>query len=263
MTLSIALENAALVGAMAVALWLASVRLRDVSIVDPFWSLFFLVQTVNTARHGAWTPGKLLLVGCVAAWSLRLFAHLFRRCLGKPEDPRYRAFRERFGPERYWWFSFFQVFLLQGVLAYVIAMPLVVAASAPEPDPIGWLDALGAIVFVVGFLFEALGDAQLDRFRRDPHSRGKVLDTGLFAWTRHPNYFGDALLWWGFGLMALDRPWGAVALAGPALMTFLLVRVSGVSLLDEHLSKTRPGYAEYIRRTSGFVPRRPRRVDGK
>ena len=194
----------------------------------------------------------------VAAWALRLWLHLLRRSRGKPEDPRYAAFRERFGRERYWWFSFFQVFLLQGALVLVISAPLQLAAAAPAPDPIGVTSVLALGVFVVGFGIEAVADAQLQAFRDDPSRRGAVLDTGLWRLSRHPNYFGEALLGWGFWLAALTQPYGWATAFAPMLMTYLLVKVSGVAMLDAHLGATKPGYAEYIRRTSAFVPRPPR-----
>lgn len=258
MTLSLVGINAALVLALMTALWLASVKLRDVSIVDPWWSIGFLVVTVSSALVTGLSAPKLLVLGVVALWSLRLWAYLLRRSLGKPEDARYTAFRERFGRERYWWFSFFQVFLLQGALLFVISAPLQLAASAPAENPLSWTDVLGAALALFGTAFEAIGDAQLARFKADPNHRGKVCDTGLWRLTRHPNYFGEAVLAVGFWLFAVDEPWGVATVFAPALMIFLLLRVSGVSLLDAHLSKTKPGYAEYMRRTSAFFPRPPK-----
>jgi steroid 5-alpha reductase family enzyme len=259
MTPALFAGNALLVLALMTGVWLASVKLRDASIVDPWWSILFLAITARTVLATGLGPRKLVLLGIVALWSLRLFAHLFRRSLGKPEDPRYAAFRARFGPERYWWFSFFQVFVLQGALALVISAPLQFAASRPAEEPLHAIDVLGLALFAIGFAIEALADRQLQRFRDEPSNRGRILDHGLFAWSRHPNYFGDALLWWGFGCFALSSLGGALTLVGPALMTFLLVRVSGVTMLDEHLTRTRPGYAAYVARTSSFVPRPPRR----
>ena len=254
--------NAALVLAMMAALWAFSVARRDVSIVDPFWSIGFLLVTLQTVLTTGLTPGKALLLAMVGAWALRLFLHLLVRSRGKPEDPRYAAFRRRYGPERYWWVSFFQVFLLQGALIVVISAPLQVAGAAAAPDPVSGLDVLALAVFSVGLLVEAVADAQLAAFRRarslpgaDPH---RVLDTGLWRFSRHPNYFGDALLWWGLWIASLDAPWGLATVFAPALMTFLLVKVSGVALLDAQLAATKPGYAEYVRRTSAFVLRPPR-----
>ena len=250
--------NALTIFAIVTVLWGASVRLRDASIVDPWWSILFLAVTARTALTTTLGPRKLALLALVALWALRLFLHLFGRSLGKPEDPRYAAFRVRFGSHRYWWVSFFQVFVLQGALALFISAPLVFAASRPADEPFHALDALGVVLFAIGFGFEAIADRQLQRFRDDPQSRGRVLDTGLFAYTRHPNYFGDAVIWWGFGCFAATTVAGAATLLGPALMTFLLMRVSGVTMLDEHLLRTRPGYAAYLARTPGFFPRRPR-----
>ncbi|MFO0725241.1 MAG: DUF1295 domain-containing protein [Myxococcota bacterium] len=255
--MTLLLSNAACVFGMMFLLWLVSIPKRDVSIVDPFWSIAFLLVGANTALHSVLTSGKLLLLSCLALWSLRLWAHLWWRSRGQPEDPRYAAFRARFGAERYWWFSLFQVFGLQGALALLISAPLMVALSAEAPDPIGALDVLGTAVFAIGFGFEVVADQQLARFRRDPSQRGAVMDRGLWRYSRHPNYFGEAVLWWGFWMQALNTPYGLPCVVAPLLMSFLLLRVSGVTLLDAHLKKTRPAYADYIARTSAFWPRRP------
>jgi steroid 5-alpha reductase family enzyme len=258
MTLALAASNGALVLGLMVALWLVSIVRRDASLVDPWWSIGFLVIAAHSAWVTGFTPAKALLLGAVCLWAVRLWWHLLARSVGKPEDPRYAAFRAKYGAERYWWISLFQVFLLQAVLLWVISAPLQLAEAAPAPGPIGPLHIAAAGLFLVGFTFEAIADRQLQRFRDDPASRGQVLDRGLWRLSRHPNYFGEAVLWWGFGLFALDQPWGWLALLGPALMTFMLVRVSGVTMLDEHLLKSRPGYADYLRRTPAFVPTGPR-----
>lgn len=249
-------SNAAIVLGLFTALWCVSVIRRDASIVDPWWSMAFLLITANTVWRTGLTPGKTLLLTMVTVWALRLFLHLRVRSIGKPEDPRYAAFRKDAGPS-WWWKSLFQVFLLQGGLALIISAPLQVAAAAPAPDRVGATDLAGLLVFLFGFVFEATADAQLRAFRNDRSRRGQVLDSGLWRYSRHPNYFGEAVLWWGFWLASLDQPSGVFTVFGPALMTFMLVRVSGVVMLDAHMRATRPGYADYIRRTSGFVPRRP------
>ena len=256
MTLTLLATNAGLVLVLVTALWLVSVFRRDASLIDPWWSISFLLVTVHTALATGLTPGKWLLLGMVATWALRLWLHLLLRSRGKPEDPRYAAFRQRYGAARYWWVSYFQVFLLQGALALFISAPLQLAASAA--GAITPLAIAGLVVFGVGLTFEIVADAQLQAFRDDPSKRGKVLDTGLWRYSRHPNYFGEALLWWGFWLTALGLPLGLFTVLAPALMTFLLLKVSGVAMLDEHLSRTRPGFADYMRRTSGFLPRPPR-----
>jgi steroid 5-alpha reductase family enzyme len=255
---SILVGNLAGILVLAVGLWIASVRLRDVSIVDAWWPVFFVWVGWHTALRTGLTPGKTLLMTLVSLWALRLGAHLAIRNHGKPEDARYAAFRQHFGASRYWWFSFFQVFLLQGVLAFLISAPLQVAGSAQGPDPVTDLDLLATLVFYTGFFFEAVADQQLQRFRR-VRKPGQVLDKGLWRYSRHPNYFGEALLWWGLGLFALDVPYGWLALGGPAILTWLLLRVSGVAMLDELLRRTKPGYDDYIHRTSAFLPRRPRK----
>ena len=248
-------SNVALEAALMVALWVASVVRRDASIVDPWWSIGFVLIAANTAWQTGLTPGKSLLLAMTLTWGVRLWLHLLVRSIGKPEDVRYQAFRQKYGPHRYWWVSFFQVFVLQGVLVVIISAPLQVILGASAPDDLTWWDAVGAAVFVVGLGFEALGDWQLTAFRRDPANKGRILDTGVWRFTRHPNYFGDALLWWGFWLCGMDLGIeGVLTGFAPALKTFLLVQVSGVRMLDRHLAATRPGYAEYMERTPGFVP---------
>ncbi|MEO6326293.1 MAG: DUF1295 domain-containing protein [Thermoanaerobaculia bacterium] len=263
MSLTLLGWNVALVLALMTALWVVSIFLRDVSIVDPWWSIGFLLVSVHTVARTGLTPGKTLLLGMVATWAIRLWLHLLLRSRGKPEDPRYADFRRRFGPERYWWLSYFQVFLLQGLLILLISAPLQLAAAAATPDRVSWTDLLGLGIFTIGLGCEAVADVQLSAFRSKRSRSGAaepktVMDTGLWRFSRHPNYFGEAVLWWGFWLCAIDVPMGWLSVAAPALMTFLLVRVSGVTMLDAHLLATRPGYAEYIRRTSAFIPRRPR-----
>jgi steroid 5-alpha reductase family enzyme len=257
-TLALLAGNALLLLGLVTLLWLASVALRDASIIDPWWSIAFLLVTAHTVVRAGLTPAKLLLLAMVALWAIRLWLHLLLRSRGKPEDPRYAAFRQRYGPERYWWVSFFQVFLLQGALALLISLPLQLAAAAPPPDPVRFVHGAALLVFTAGFALEAVADVQLQRFRRDPDRRGSVLDSGVWRYSRHPNYFGEAVLWWGFWLAATARPYGWTTIFAPALMTFLLVRVSGVSMLDAHLTATRPAYADYIRRAPAFIPRLPR-----
>lgn len=241
--------------------WAISVPLRNASIVDIVWGpAFVLVAALGLALGEGSFARRLLLFVLVGIWGARLAVHIFRRNLGKGEDPRYQAFREKYGAERYWWFSLFQVFWLQGLLAWAISLPLQLAAVGTTPEGLTPVDGIGIALWVIGFTFEAVGDLQLDRFKADPANRGQVMDRGLWRYTRHPNYFGDATLWWGYGLIALLVPWGWAGLAGPVVMTFLLLRVSGVALLERDMVERRPGYREYVRRTSAFVPLPPRRA---
>lgn len=245
------------VGAMSV-LWLISARLRNASIIDPAWGPAFLLLSIVyliTSPEGADPVRSRLVLGAVALWSLRLGLHLVARSIGKPEDPRYRAMRDRNGP-RWWLQSLFAVFWLQALLATVISVPLMVAIRSQAPP--GWLDGLATIVFLAGLGIETVADWQLQRFRKNSELRGTVLDSGLWRYSRHPNYFGEALLWWGFWLFALPAG-GVWTVFAPLLMTWLLTRVSGVPLLEAQLVETRPGYAEYLERTSSFIPWPPRR----
>jgi len=246
-------RSAAAVAVAMGLLWLVSLRLRDASIADVFWgSGFAMVAWVAAAGNSGAEPRRSLALALVTVWGLRLSLHVASRNLGHGEDARYQAMRRGHG-ERFWWVSLFTVFLLQGLLLWAISLPLQAVEVASGPPGLGWLDGIGISLWVLGFLFEAVADLQLRRFKADPASRGKVLDTGLWRYTRHPNYFGDALLWWGFGALALATgAWWA--LASPAVMTFLLVRVSGVALLEKDIGERRPGYRAYVARTSAFVP---------
>jgi steroid 5-alpha reductase family enzyme len=236
--------------------WALSVRLRDASIVDICWGPgFVLLAWLYAAIFHAFTPRPVLVGVLVTLWGVRLAVHIFRRHRG--EDPRYAAMRAARGPA-FWWRSLLVVFWLQAVILWFVALPLLVTAAAPGPPAVTITDVLGVVLFATGFAFEAIGDAQLARFRSDVSNRGTVLDTGLWRYTRHPNYFGDALLWWGVYLIALSAPGGWITIASPLVMTLLLLRVSGVTLLERGLSASKPGYAEYVARTSAFVPWMPR-----
>ncbi len=251
------LAGAGAVWIAVTALWAVSVRLKDVSIVDIFWGPGFGLAATAYAWVGGGDPGRVILIVALTwIWGLRLGLHLLRRNWGRGEDPRYQAFRRQYGPERYWWFSYFQVFLLQGLLIVLVSAPLVWAAT--QPAPLGVWDVIGAAVWAIGFGFEAIGDAQLAAFKADPAHRGQVMDRGLWRYTRHPNYFGNACLWWGLWLIACATPWGWITLPAPLLMTWLLLRVSGVALLEKNM-ETRPGYVEYVARTSAFIPWPPRK----
>jgi steroid 5-alpha reductase family enzyme len=242
--------------------WLLHLPLRDASIVDVLWGpAFLLLAAVYAALPGAPVGARgLLVLVLVGLWSLRLGGYLFHRRRGEPEDARYGAMRERRGAA-FPWVSLPLVFWLQAAICWVVSWPLYqgIRGRAGGATGLGWLDLAGTALFAVGFLFETIGDFQLARFKADPQTRGRVMDRGLWHYTRHPNYFGECVLWWGLGLIALATGWSAWwTLAGPVLMTVLLLGVSGVTLLESHLRETRPGYAEYVRRTNAFVPGRPK-----
>ena len=193
-------------------------------------------------------------------WGTRLAVHIGRRNVGKGEDRRYAVMRERDG-SRFWLTSLYRVYLVQAATMWVVSLPLQAGASFGGHRGLGVLDAIGGAIWLVGFGFESIGDLQLDRFKADPASRGKVMDRGLWRYTRHPNYFGDATLWWGLGVIALGAGAGAAwGLAGSAVDTLILTRVSGKPVLERDIETRRPGYREYVQRTSGFIPLPPRRA---
>jgi steroid 5-alpha reductase family enzyme len=251
---SVLAASALAVLVLMVGTWLISLRRRDASIVDIVWGLGFVVVAATSAIVGDGDAGRrYLLLALVAVWGLRLSGYLAKRNLGHGEDYRYVAMRKHWG-QRFWWVSLFQVFLLQGVLLLVVSLPVQLAATSPEPG-LGWLALVGIAIWHTGFLFETVGDAQLARFKADPDNAGKVMDQGLWGLTRHPNYFGDCCVWWGLFVVAAEAPvarWGVI---GPLVMTVLLLRVSGVAMLEKTIGRRRPGYAEYQARVPAFFPR--------
>ena len=240
---------------LAAAVWVASLIKRDVSIVDSAWSfLVYLPALVIAAALPQTGPRAAVVLTLAAVWALRLSGHITWRHRGQPEDRRYQAIRRRNEPH-FRWKSLYLVFGLQALLGWLVAAPLMAAVASPAP----WsaFDAPGLTLAVFGLLFEAVADAQLARFRADPRNRARVMDRGLWRFSRHPNYFGEFCMWWGLWLVALAAgAWWTVL--SPLLMSVLLITVSGVPLLEEDLRRHRPGYAEYVRRTPAFVPWRVR-----
>jgi steroid 5-alpha reductase family enzyme len=241
--------------AVAVPVWVLSVVRRDVSIVDSLWSLMFLLAlVVYLFAIDAPGPRAWLVTALVAAWALRLSVYITIRNFGEGEDHRYQAIRANNEPH-FWLKSLFIVFLLQSLLAWVICLPALAAVSGQtSPGP---LDYAGLAIWLAGMFFESVGDWQLARFRRKENGPDAVLDSGLWRYTRHPNYFGEALLWWGIYLIACAAgAWWTIF--APLLMTFLLLRVSGVALLEKDIADRRPAYRDYVRRTNAFIPGPPR-----
>jgi steroid 5-alpha reductase family enzyme len=248
---------AALIGLMTL-LWLVSVALRDASIVDPFWGAgFAVVAAIACARHQPLTSRALIIATLTTIWGLRLSVHLLRRNLGHGEDRRYAAMRAK-SPDRFWWTSYFVVFLLQALILGFVSMPIQ-ATIAAAPSGLHMLDVLGGGIWLVGLVFEAVSDAQLAKFQSDETNRGRVLDRGLWRWSRHPNYFGDFCVWWGFYLIGAGAgAWWTIG--SPILMSIFLMRVSGVGLLEKTITHRRPEYAGYIERTNAFFPWMPKRA---
>lgn len=244
---------------MMTILWLFSIILKNVSIVDPFWGMGFIVLGIFYYINAeGFEIRKLILLSFLLIWGLRLSIYLGWRNRGKGEDFRYRKFREDYGVTRYWWISFFQTFLLQGILLWLISAPLLSTLLFTSKDTLNILDYCAIVIWVVGFIFEAGGDFQLAHFKSDVANKGKLLTSGLWKFTRHPNYFGDAMVWWGFGIFSLASG-GYVQILSSVLMTFLIIKVSGVRLLEKTLVEEKPDFKEYIEKTNAFFPWFPKK----
>jgi steroid 5-alpha reductase family enzyme len=249
----ILLSNLAVLAVAVALLWAASLPLRDASIADVFWGLGFVLVAWTSWIVGEATATRVqLLVALITVWGMRLAAFLLWRKWGEHEDRRYAAMRERNAPI-FWWSSVFSVFLLQGLLIWFVSLPVQTAAWRDDRSPWTWLDGLGLVLWSTGIFFEGVGDWQLAKFRSNPANNGRVLDRGLWRYTRHPNYFGDFCVWWGVYLIAAAGG-AAATIASPAVMSLLLLRVSGVALLERTMAERRPEYAEYKRRVNAFFP---------
>jgi steroid 5-alpha reductase family enzyme len=248
----------AVIMSMMTILWLISIRIKNVSIVDLFWGFGFVVSgVVYFLNTEGFELRKILIMTLVSIWGLRLSIYLAWRNHGKGEDFRYRKFRKDYGEHRYWWISFFQTFLLQGILMWLISAPILWAQFYPG-NKLGILDFIGVIIWIIGFIFEAGGDIQLARFKANPANKGKVLNTGFWHYTRHPNYFGDAAAWFGYGFICLSAG-SYIPVLGSVLMAALIIKVSGVALLEKTLKESKPEYREYVEKTSAFIPWFPKK----
>jgi steroid 5-alpha reductase family enzyme len=250
-----------MLAALAAAVWLRGGRHDG---IDAVWGAGFalvaLVTAVLSSGHGdPWR--RWLVTALTVVWGARLACHIYLRNRGRPEDPRYEELLAK-APGNRTWYAARMVYLVQGALIWLVSLPVQLAQYGHGDTLLGGTEVaawLGVLCWLVGFGFETVGDAQLARFRADPGSAGQVMDSGLWRYTRHPNYFGDACVWWGLTLLALHHPAGLVGLLSAAVMTLLLTRGSGARLLESSIGGRRPGYAEYVARTSGFIPRPPRR----
>ena len=252
------LASAIAIAILMFSTWVLSVSIKNASIVDIVWGTgFVVVAWVSYAVGDGDDTRRIVIAALVTLWGLRLAGYLAKRNLGHGEDYRYRAMRKHWGP-RFPIVSLVTVFLLQGVLMWIVSIG-VQLGQVPDSPTFGPIGTMGILVWLVGLAFEAIGDLQLARFKADPANAGKVMDKGLWSLTRHPNYFGDSLVWWGIAIVAAESGLGAWGFVGAAVMNFLLVRVSGVALLEKSLSKRKEGYAEYVARTSAFLPRPPKR----
>ncbi len=240
-------------GAMTL-LWVVSLSLKNSSIVDIFWGMGFVVSVWLLFILTSQSPGPRdwLIAILVTIWGCRLSIYVLWRNAGKGEDFRYAKWRREAG-DSWWWRSYFKVFMLQGLIMWVVASPLTAIQLPGNVNTLGALDIIGTGLWAMGFFFEAVGDYQLSRFKAHRENKGKLLQSGLWRLTRHPNYFGDALQWWGFYLIAVSAgAWWTIF--SPMLMTYLLLNVSGVAMLERTLKLDKPGYQSYVERTSAFVP---------
>jgi len=251
--------NLAVIAACLTSLWGISIWIRDASIIDIFWGPGFGIIALTTFALST-TPGPagLLLMAFTCLWSIRLGTHLAGRWLshGRKEDARYVSMRKKAGPN-FGIRSLITVYGFQGILMWFISLPLQIGILQSAQASFDALTAAGCVLFALGFTVEALADAQLRDFKADPENDGKILHSGIWSWSRHPNYFGNACLWWGLFLVAAETPYGALTFLSPVLMTFLLLRVSGVALLERRMARVRPDYLDYQRSVNAFVPLPP------
>ena len=254
--------NAIVTALCFIALWLISLRLKDVSFIDAWWALgLVVIAGVSFMNSPPGAPHAILLTALCTIWGLRLGGYLLWRWRQQGPDRRYVKIIAR-AQERGWSFAaaaFLFVFALQAPLQFIVSLPVQIAQLSPslELGPFAWA---GAALAAAGIAFESIGDWQLTTFRANPANKGKVLDTGLWRYTRHPNYFGDACVWWGLWLIAADTGFGAWTLPGPGLVPYLITRLSGVPPVENHLKRSRPDYDAYVARTSGFIPLPPKRA---
>lgn len=243
-----------------VLLWLVSIPLRDVSIIDRFFAaILFTIATVSFVMGEGPAVRRQLILVLVGIWALRITAHLVKRNRGHGEDPRYSKLRTWVKDDRaFVWLSLRQVFLLQGIVLWFASLPVQLGQVFTTPPALGWPAYVGAAVWLLGMVFETVADVQLTRFRADPANRDTVLRTGLWRYSRHPNYFGELCVWWGLFLVACDNPWGLVTIIGPLVYSYLVVNVTGQATLDRKLARERPGYKDYMERTSGMIPMPPK-----
>ncbi len=242
-------------------MWLISIPLRDVSIIDMFFGVILFAMTATSFLFGNGVAArKQLVLALVGLWALRITAHVIKRNWGHGEDPRYTKLRSWTRDDKsFIWLSLRKVFLLQGVVIWFASLPVQVAQVYTTPVALGWLTWLGTAIWALGFFFESVGDYQLTRFRADPRNKGTVLRTGLWKYSRHPNYFGELCVWWGLFVIACENVLGIATVIGPLMYSYLVVNVTGQRLLDKKLAREKPEYAAYMASTSGLIPMRPKK----
>ena len=259
--LNIALWNLAAAVALMTTGWLVSLAIRNVTVVDSLWGLgFVVIAWISFGLAEGYVGRRWLVAVLTTLWGLRLCGYLTWRNWGKGEDPRYGSWRRASG-ERFWIVSLFKVFWLQALFLWVIAIVVQIPQVPSLPAHFTLWDAAGALLWTIGFTFEAVADAQLAAFKADPANKGRVMDRGLWRFSRHPNYFGESLIWWGLFLIALAVPSGIYTIVSPAIITLVLLKMTGVALTERTIVETRPAYRDYQHRTSAFIPWFPKESD--
>ncbi|MFO7861292.1 MAG: DUF1295 domain-containing protein [Desulfosalsimonas sp.] len=238
--------------------WMISLLLKNAAIADALWGLgFVLVAWLTFSQADGFFMRKLMLALMVTVWGMRLFIHIAGRSRGKGEDPRYAAWRAQYG-QRFWLVSLYRVFLVQALFLWIIAIGVQYGQVASRPARLTWLDAAGFLIWLAGLVIESVADYQLRRFLSAQENQGRVMDQGLWRYSRHPNYFGETLVWWGIFVMVLSAPLGFLTIVSPVVITYTLLRLTGVTLMEETEFSDNPEYQAYIRRTNAFVPWFPR-----
>ncbi|MGA8019440.1 MAG: DUF1295 domain-containing protein [Desulfobacterales bacterium] len=258
----IILINLTTVVGMMIIGWIISLIYRNVTVVDSLWGLgFVLIAWITLFLSDGYVARRILIAVLVTFWGLRLSLYLTWRNWGKGEDPRYGLWRKESG-EKFWIVSLFKVFILQAVVMWCISLAPQFGQMSASPNHLTRLDIVGVCVWTAGFLFESIGDWQLARFKSNPENKGKVMDRGLWAYSRHPNYFGEFLVWWGIFFVALATPGSWWTIFSPVIVTVVLLKMTGIPLTEKAITSTRPGYVEYVRRTNAFFPWFPKKEGG-
>lgn len=255
-----AVNLAAAAGFMTLG-WVISLIRHNVTIADSFWGLgFVLIAWLTFFNSDGFMVRKIILALLVTCWGLRLFIHLHSRNRGKGEDPRYAAWREKHGPS-FWIVSLFKVFLIQALFQWLIALGVQYGQTAAVPARLTVFDYAGVLIWIIGFIVESAADRQLANFIQEPENKGKIMNSGLWRYSRHPNYFGESLMWWGIFVVVLSTPWGIWTIISPILITYTLLKLTGVTLMEETEFKDNAEYKDYVSKTSSFVPWFPKKQD--
>ncbi len=251
-------QSALIIFIYATIWFIISIIAKRNDIADIAWGLGYVLLCGFFFFSGNDHPRELLIYLLIGLWGIRLAFYIFMRTKGKTEDFRYLQWRKDWG-KTFYWRSYLQVYLFQGFFLLLVISPVMIVTAYPQPD-LHWLDYLGVAIWIIGFYFEAVGDYQLSKFKKDPTNKGKIIQTGLWRYTRHPNYFGEVVLWWGIFLIAVNSPNGLMGIIGPITITFLLLKVSGIPMLERKY-EGRKDFEAYKNRTSKFFPLPPKRMD--